>query len=92
VPVHQDHAEAGRRDRDQVSPAPRHRRRQPERPDELDRHRDAQRQPFKGQVERQVHQAEDDAEGNHREQVPPAPPPDRRPGDQQQDRHRQGQP
>jgi hypothetical protein len=61
-------------------------------PDELDGDGDAERQAFQREVEAEVHQPEHDAEGNHGQVVPPGPLPQRRPGDQQQDRDRHRQP
>ena len=65
------------RDPDEVEPPAREQRRDGDRPEELDRHRDAERDPVERLVEREVHRAEREAEDRDEPQRPrvvaPAP-------------------
>ena len=83
---------AGEHDPQPVQRASRPRDRHRERTGELDRHRDAQRQPVESLVERPVHRAEDQPVRRDREPVRPRPPAQRRTRDQHHDQRRDAQP
>ena len=72
-------------DPEQVARPPRADHGQGQRADELERHRDAERDPGEGLVDRPVHDPEADAEGEHDQPVRPGAAAQHRPGDGHQD-------